>query len=177
MLSIILPEKEYFNEDNNEFVMIKPVELKLEHSLISVSKWESKWHKPFLDNKDISVEEFLDYIRCMSLCGEIDIFTMNRMTQEDLQTISNYIKDPMSATTFGVDNSPMGKKEIVTSELIYYWMSALQIPFTCEKWHLNRLLNLIRIGSIKNAPPKKMSKSETMRHHAKVNAARRAKKG
>ena len=171
MLTLVLPELEAYDEAKEEFVYFKPVELKLEHSLLSISKWESIWKKPFLHNEP-SAEEFLDYIRCMSINGPISDDILIRLTSDNLQTITAYMQDSMTATTINT-NRP-GHREIVTSELVYYWMTALNIPFTCDKWHFNRLITLIQVCSIKNGQSQdKMSPRETAARQAALNAARR----
>lgn len=182
MLQITIPEssKEIFVDETQEFVTIheKAVTLQLEHSLISLSKWESKWHKRFYSDEEMTFEETLDYIRRMTLTPNVKPEVYLRLTKENVDAIMNYIHDPMTATTFADRNSP--KKiggEKVSAELIYYWMIALNIPFECQKWHLNRLITLIRVCEVKNTPPKKMNKSEIISRNAALNAARRKKLG
>ena len=173
MLTIVLPAMEAFNERTEEFVYRKPVELKLEHSLLSISKWESKWQKPFINDEDRTAEEFLDYIRCMVVNGPITDDILLRLTSEHIQEIVDYMYNPMTATTIR-DNNPTGRREVITSELVYYWMAALNIPFSCEKWHFNRLITLIRVCSIKNGQGQdKMTPREAASHQAALNAARR----
>ena len=170
MISIHIEEHEAFNELTNEFITIKPQTLVLEHSLIAISKWESKWHKPFLNKNNKSTEEALDYIRCMTITPNVDPNVYNFISEKDILRIDEYISDPMTATTF----SEQGKsRSIITAEIIYYWMVTFNIPFECQKWHLNRLLTLINVCSIKNSPQKKMSKSEIASKNASLNAARR----
>lgn len=173
MLEIKVKETEQFDEEKNEFFKTKSQTLKLEHSLVSVSKWESKWHKPFLSSTEKSNEEIFDYIRCMTI-NQVDPLVYFALSQENIDAIQRYIDDPMTATT--IKEMP-GKRnnEIVTSELIYYWMVALEIPFECEKWHLNRLLMLIKVCNIKNQPAKNMSKREIYNQNRMLNAARKKK--
>lgn len=173
MLKIVIPAFEGYNEKTQEFVNIPETTLQLEHSLVSVSKWEAKWNKPFISTESKTNEETLDYIKFMTLTQNVDPKVYTYMNQEIMDEISEYINLPMTATTFKED----GKKnrEIVTNELIYYWMISLNIPFECQKWHLNRLLTLIRVCSIKNTPAKKMSQHEVMSQNRSLNAARRAK--
>ena len=173
MLRIVIPESELFNEQTGEFISVKKQTLQLEHSLVSLSKWESKWHKPFLGKEDKTFDETIDYIRCMTLSQNIDPNIYMFLTQENIKEINDYIGDPMTATTFSDDGNGRNNREIITSELIYYWMVALNIPFECQKWHLNRLLTLIRVCNIKNQPPKKRSQGQIMSRNAALNAARR----
>lgn len=176
MLTIVVPASERFNELTSEFIVTKQQTLQLEHSLVSISKWESKWHKPFLGKEEKSSEEILDYIRCMTLTQNVDKDVYGALTQENLKQISEYIENPMTATWFS-KNAERPSREIITSELIYYWMISQQIPFECQKWHINRLLTLIRICSIKNAPPKKMSKQSIISQNKALNEARRRQMG
>ena len=177
MLYITIPSCEMYDESTEEFVYAKEQTLQLEHSLVSLSKWESKWRKPFLSKQDKTMEETIDYVRCMTVNQVSDPTVYSRLTLDNLNSINEYIGSPMTATTFS--NTPKGGSsgEQVTSELIYYWMIALNIPFECQKWHLNRLLTLIRVCEVKNQPPKKMSKREIMSRNAALNAARRKKLG
>jgi len=152
----------------------KPITFQIEHSLVSLSKWESKWKKPFLSKaKERTAEEMRDYIRCMTITQNVDPDLYYFLPDDVITEITSYIEDSMTATTFGSTDQEKASREIVTSELIYYWMVAFNIPFTCEKWHLNRLMTLIRICSIKNSPSKKMSAGEIRARNQKLNAARR----
>lgn len=173
MLKIVIPIcPEGWDEEKQEFVEPKYQTLQLEHSLVSISKWESKWCKPFLSKDPKTNEETIDYVKCMTLTPNVDPDVYNHLTIRNLEAINKYIEAPMTATII-YETKHGGNSETVTSELIYYWMIALNIPFECQKWHLNRLLTLVRVCNIKNQPPKKMSKSEIMRRNAELNAARR----
>ncbi len=172
MLQIIIPATELFNEKNNEFVKTKEHVLQLEHSLVSLSKWESKWHKPFMTKTEKTHEESIDYIRCMTITQNVDYDVYNCITDENIKEVSAYIEASMTATTFANDNHAINR-EIITAEIIYYWMVALNIPFECQKWHLNRLLTLINVCNIKSQRPKKMGKRELYSRNAALNAARR----
>ena len=172
MLEIDVPNLDYFNEDTQEFVRIDGCKLQLEHSLLSVSKWESKWCTSFLSGKEKSNEMLTDYVRCMTMNRVPSNFNYDDLPPGVLEEISEYINAPMTATTF-VDTGGKPSREIVTSELIYYWMVAMNIPFECQKWHLNRLLTLIKVCNIKNSPPKKRSKRDIMSRNTALNAARR----
>lgn len=174
MLKITIPGKEMFNEKTQEFFETKSYTIQLEHSLVSVSKWEAKWNKPFLGKQEKTVEETIDYIRCMTITQNIDPVVYNGLSDRNVKDINKYIDAPMTATTFS-DGKGKLNNDIITSELIYYWMTSLSIPMECQRWHLNRLLTLIRVCNVKNAPAKKMSKRELMQRNASLNAARRAK--
>lgn len=174
MLKITIPEREFFNESTNEFVYTKPQEVTLEHSLISISKWESKWHKPFLDEKrNKTDEEFTDYVRCMSLTNVPDEVFEN-LSEKNKFEIMLYIKDSMTATWFAEQNTPPPSSKIITSEVIYSWMIQNEIPFECQKWHLNRLLTLIRVCTLENMPAKKMSPMSVLSQNASLNKMRKA---
>lgn len=173
MLQITIPDREQFDEIKQEFVYVKGQTLQLEHSLISLSKWESKWCKSFFIKGEKTPEETIDYIKCMTLTKNVDPELYNYLTKENIDQILKYIDAPMTATTFHEDKTNSTSRERITSELIYYWMIALNIPFECQKWHLNRLLTLIRVCNIKNQPPKKMGKRQLMSRNTALNAARR----
>lgn len=173
MLIITVPATEMFNEKTQEFFTLKEQTLQLEHSLVSLSKWESKWCKAFLSKEEKTLEETTDYIRCMTITQNVDPSVYSRLSNSNINEINNYIDAPMTATTFYGDTQKGRGKETVTSELIYYWMISLNIPMECQKWHLNRLLTLIRVCNVKNTPPKKMSKKDIMRRNAALNASRR----
>ena len=178
MLQLVVESTEFFDETREEFVTVPGQTLQLEHSLLSLAKWESKWKKPFLGKTDLSVEEQLDYIRCMTITRDVNPLVYESLTKSQLQEISDYINDPMTATTFNNRHKPASsRREVITSEIIYYWMIDSGIPFSCEKWHLNRLLTLIRVCGIKNSPQKKMSKREAANQQRSLNAARRARLG
>lgn len=173
MLYITIPAMELWDEQRQEFISRKEQTLQLEHSLVSLAKWESKWCKPFLSKAAKTEEETLDYVKCMTLTQHVSPETYNYLTMDNLTKINDYIAAPMTATTFSDDKNNKGSREIVTAEVIYYWMVALNIPLECQKWHLNRLLTLIRVCNIKNSPPKKRSKRDIMSRNAALNAARR----
>lgn len=175
MLKITIPARELFDERTQTFISTKEQTLQLEHSLVSLSKWESKWCKAFLSKTEKTIDETIDYIKCMTITQNVDPNVYNCLTSDNIEAINNYIGSPMTATTFYEDKQNASKKETVTSELIYYWMISLNIPMECQKWHLNKLLTLIRVCSIKNAPPKKMSRRELSSRYASLNAARRNK--
>jgi hypothetical protein len=175
MLRIIIPDSELFNENTQEFFTVKGQTITLEHSLLSLSKWESKWHKPFLNNKDLTPNEVLDYIRCMTLTKNVDPQLYLSIPEEVYSKIQKYMDDTMTATWFDDKKSSTSKsqREIVTSEIIYYWMITLGIPLECEKWHINRLLTLIKVCQIKNTPGKKMSRREILSQNHLINEQRK----
>lgn len=172
MLRITIPATEFYDERSETFVKAKEQTLQLEHSLVSLSKWESKWCKPFLSDKEKTEEEVMDYIKCMTITQNVDPAVYQCLTAEHFKQIEEYIDAPMTATTFA-DNRGGSNREQVTSELIYYWMVSYNIPFECQKWHLNRLITLVRVCGVKNQPAKKMSKREIMDRNRALNAQRR----
>lgn len=175
MLKIKIPKNELFNDRTGEFLEIPEQELTLEHSLVSVSKWESKWKKPFLDSKGRTTQEIIDYIRCMTLTQNVKPEVYKGIDQRIIQQVLDYMDDSMTATWFS--NEPKGKtnKRVVTSELIYCWMFNLGIPIECQKWHLNRLMTLIKVCDLEGAPKKKMKGAELAKHNRSLNEARKAR--
>lgn len=173
MLKITVPAGELFDEVNEEFIPVKEQTLQLEHSLVSLSKWESKWNKAFLGKQEKTDEEILDYVRCMTLTQNVDPKVYLGLSAENYAAINAYIEAPMTATCFFDERKGQQSRETVTSELIYYWMISYNIPVEFQKWHLNRLLTLIRVCNVKNAPPKKRSQREIMKRQAAINAANR----
>lgn len=172
MLKLNTQPTEFFNDESGMFVTNPGLSLTLEHSLYTISKWESRWMKPFLGSQEKTDVEILDYIKCMDTTETLTMETIQTIPQTDLGRIMTYINSSMTATTFNTTEA--GKsREIVTSELIYYWMIALQIPLECERWHLNRLMTLIRICNIKNSPPKKQNRQEIMNKQRELNKQRR----
>lgn len=173
MLQIVVPEFELYDSAKREFIKVKEQTLQLEHSLVSLSKWEAKWQKAFLTKKEKTLEEILDYVRCMTLTQNVNPYVYQGLTKDNVEQINKYIESPMTATYLSNEQNGKVNRETVTSELVYYWMIALNIPFECQKWHLNRLLTLIKVCNVKNQPPKKMSKSAILSRNAALNAARR----
>lgn len=177
MLQITVPAQEFYDEEKDQFISTKETVLTLEHSLVSLSKWESKWCKAFLGSDSRTNEETIDYIRCMTITPNVDPNVYYCLTQENVKEVVNYIQDPHTASNI-YDYEPGGKegkgkmKDIITSELIYYWMVALQIPFECQKWHLNRLITLVKICNVKNNP-KKMKRNDILSRNAAINEARK----
>ena len=178
MIQIKIPESEYFNESSNEFILIKPITLKMEHSLISIKNWESKWNVAFLGKEEKTNEQMIDYLRCMTISpGDVKYETYLSISQTEMTRISEYIKAPMTATKFYDEHGNQINRETITAEIIYYWMVTLNIPFELQKVHLNQLLTLIRVTSVKNTPPKKMSKSEIIKRNNRINDERRKRFG
>lgn len=174
MLQITIPAVEAFDDEKNEFIVLqKEQTLQLEHSLVSLQKWESKWCKAFLSKTPKTDEEILDYIKCMTITQNVKPEVYDCLTVENIKEINRYIEAPMTATTISEEPGRKGGREIITAELVYYWMIALNIPPEYRKWHLNSLLTLIRVCNIKNSPPKKRSRGDIMRQNAALNAARR----
>lgn len=175
MLRIVIPESEYFNTETAQFVTLPEKILELEHSLRSLSRWEARYKIPFLAQTELTREQLYFYVYCMCQ-EEIGTGTLRRLTNENFESISNYIGDEMTATTFP-DSFSKPSREKITSELVYYWMIAAQIPFECQDWHLNRLLTLIRVVNVKSQPPEKMSKAEIAKRNRELNEKRRAQLG
>lgn len=179
MREIVIPAGELWDEKLEMFIdNDRPTKLQLEHSLVSISKWESKWHKPFLVDGEKTIEETRDYIKCMTLTKNVNPDIYCFLSQENIRDVKAYIDDPMTAAWFS-DKDGKGKinGEQITSDLIYYWMTVFNIPSEYQKWHLNRLITLIKICDIKSRPAKKVSSDETIRNYAALNAARRKKLG
>lgn len=181
MLEIVVPGKEQWDEEHEMFVSSNEQVLHLEHSLVSISKWEAKWQKPFIRNERderLTEEEFLDYVRCMTLTQNVkpDVYLL--LTSDNRKEINDYINSPMTATWFSEkDKKGIGNRQAITSELIYFWMISFQIPFECQKWHLNRLMTLIKICNESREDPKskKMSSRDLMNRNRALNEARKAK--
>lgn len=178
MLKIIVPGDEAFDERTSELTTIGDVVLELEHSLVSLSKWESEFEKPFLEQQDKTVKEILGYVKAMTLTPNVAEEVWGRLTEENITAINDYIDAKMTATIFFDDpGAPKTKREIITAEIVYYWMVSFNIPFECQYWHLNRLFTLIRVCSMKAEKPKKMSKGEVARRQREMNAQRKARLG
>lgn len=173
MLTLVVAAREFYDEVKGEFINIPEQTLYLEHSLISLSRWESIWKKPYLSKTPKTKIEILDYIRCMSVNKSISSEVVMSLSDDQFRQINNYIEAPMTATTFQKDNTPPNR-QIMTAEMIYWEMISNQIPFDCEKWHLNRLFTLIRVCGIKSQKPKKMGRQETINRNRQINQARRA---
>lgn len=179
MLTLTIPDIEVYDESTNMFSYIKGQTIVLEHSLVSVSKWESKWKIPFLSSEDKTASQTIDYIRCMTITQNVNPILYNNLTQSMLEKIQKYINDPMTATWFSNRNKQNSSKRVVTSELIYYWMIESGIPMECQKWHLNRLLTLIEVCNEerKAADPnnrKKINPRDIARSRSALNASRKA---
>lgn len=174
MLRIVIPEREFFNEADSTFIQLKEQHIQMEHSLISLSKWERKWHKPFLTDEKKTIEETIDYFKCMTLSQGIDDLIYQTLPPSVVNEINDYVENPMTATWFSDTGHPPSR-EIITSEIIYYAMIKFNIPFECQKWHLNSLFTLIRVCSLKEGPSKKMSSQEIMARNRELNEARKAR--
>lgn len=172
MLTITIPSVELFDDENQTFIFTKEQTLQLEHSLVSLSKWESETNKPFLSKETKTTKETIHYIKCMTITKNVSDEVYNYINDSIITQVKKYIEVDMTATVFSKQDKTINR-EIITAEIIYYWMIALNIPFECQKWHLNRLLTLINVCNLKNAPPKKMGKNEVLSRNAQLNAARK----
>lgn len=176
MLELTIQAYTLFDDATQEFTEVPERTIQLEHSLLSISRWESKWNKPFLSEEAKTDDEIVDYTKCMTITKNVPDIAYHMITLEQFKAINEYISASMTATVIHDKEPGRGKNEVMTSELIYYYMIACNIPFECEKWHLNRLMTLIKVCGIKNDPnPKKQSVAETMKSNAALNAARRKK--
>lgn len=176
MLTIVVTGTELWDEKKQEFLSTKDRTLQLEHSLVSISKWESKWHKSYLSQDTKSEEELIDYIKCMTITQNVNSEVYLCLTEDHYKEINSYIDNPMSAVSFKKKQGKKGglkNQGMITSEFIYYQMISLNIPFECQKWHLNRLLSLIELCNNKNQTPKKLSRNELLSRNASLNASRR----
>lgn len=177
MLTIIVPGEDYFDDSTQKFVTQGDVTLELEHSLASLSKWESRWEKPFLSKDDKTPEEILSYIEMMIVTPDYPPEIFTRLKDEHFNLVNDYINSKQTATWFSEVPGEQTSREIITAELIYYWMVTMRIPFECQYWHINRLLTLIRVINVKNAPAKKMSPAEIAARNRALNEQRRKELG
>lgn len=173
-IKITIPRQELFDESLNEFITINEISLTLEHSLVSISKWESKWHVPYLNNRDKTPEQAIDYIRCMTITQNVDSEMYKYIPESEIIRVKEYIEDPMTATTITRPEGSSRSLRVITSEVIYFYMATYNIPVEFEKWHLNRLLTLIDVCNEENKPKKSMSMAQIMSRNASLNAKRRA---
>lgn len=177
MLKIVVPKSEVFDEETSTFHVTESHTLELEHSLVSLSKWESFWEKPFLGASEKTSEEVLGYVKSMTVTPNIPSEVYRNLSRENLQQVDAYINARMTATWFAEDDGPTRSREVITAELIYYWMIALNVPFECQHWHLNRLLTLIRVCNQKNSPEKKRDPKTVAAQRRELNEKRRAELG
>lgn len=177
MLRITVPGVEHFDDSAQEFITQGDVVLELEHSLVSLSKWEQKFEKPFLGDGDKTVDEVVGYIKAMTLTSDVPDEVFEKLSEENVTSINNYIDAKMTATWFHEPPGAPRTRDVITSEVIYYWMITFQIPFECQEWHLNRLFTLIRVCNIKQAKPKKMSRAEIAARNRELNAQRKSQLG
>lgn len=173
MLTITVPSVEFYDRKEQVFIKSPKTVLQLEHSLLSISKWESKWKKPFFNKKEMTAEEVMDYIQCMTLNKNVDPLVYKCLSAENIEEIGSYMKDPMTATTINSSQLKKNSREIITSEIFYYLMATYNIPMECQKWHINRLITLIQVFNEKNKQPKKMSNKDLYAQQRALNSARR----
>lgn len=174
VLDLYVPGKEFWNSELQEFIYTKDITLHLKHSLVSLTRWEQHYKRRFLDDGPKNEEEYRFYIQCMTLNKDVDPLVYTVLQEDDIKKVTDYLHDTMTATTLPKQNNNRSNSEKLSSELIYYYMSALNIPFECEKWFLNNLIILISIASIKNNPQEKKSRPSWSSIRA-LNAARNAK--
>ena len=160
MLEIRVDLEEGFDEESSKFVETSSFTVHLEHSLSSLSKWESVWEEPFLGKKDKTEKQTISYIEMMIIDDDLPPGVFQKLINDHLQDIMNYVSADMTATKFHLDPNSPQSRETITSELIYYWMISMNIPVEFERWHLNRLITLIRVINLKNTPKKKMSATD-----------------
>ena len=175
MLTIVVPGEETFDETTSSFCTVGDITLELEHSLVSLSKWESIYEKPFLGAGEKSDEEVMDYVRCMILSPDFPPEVFSKFTQANIDAVNAYINKPSTATWFASDPNGRKSAEVITSELIYYWLTVFNIPFECQHWHLNRLFTFIRVCNVKNQKPKKQTRAEMLAQRNQLNAERKAR--
>lgn len=174
-IEIVVPDSEFWDSEKEEFFRVKGCVIRMKHSLLSISKWEMKWKKPFLHPKYVMTDEELkDYYKCMTITQNVNPYVYECITPEDRKRIAQYIETPMSAYA-PMDKKKGGAKRSIVSERIYYWMTAYNIPQAYEKWHLSRLLNLLDIANDANSAEnnKKIPTSEVFRQNHSLNQARR----
>lgn len=176
-IKIRIPELHLFNEATNEFFDIRETYITMEHSLVSISKWESKWHIPYLGPTPKTLEQSIDYLRCMTITQNVQPGIYNYIPESEMKRIKEYIEDPMTATKFREEEGKGKTKKSITSDYLYFCMVSYNVPVEFEKWHLNRLLTLLQVCSEENKPKKKRSKRSLTSDYAALNAARRAKMG
>lgn len=176
-IKIHIPKQSFFNEEKNEFINVEPCDITLEHSLYSISKWEQKWHVPYLTDDQKTIEQVISYIQCMTITQNVNPEVYKYIPDSELIRVKEYINDPMTATTFAKEEGKGQGKKILTNEVLYFYMLSYNIPADFDKWHLNRLLTLIKIFNEENKPKKKMSKHQAINNYARLNAERRARLG
>lgn len=177
MLQLTIPEGQLWDEASEEFIYVKETTLQLEHSLISLHKWESKWKKAFLGKQERTFEETIDYIKCMTMTQNVNPLVYTFITNEHIKQVNDYIADSMTATHVKKDKVTKSSRQTVTAELIYYWMIAYNIPFECRKWHLNQLLTLVDVCHAETSPKKNRNKKDIASEYRALNAARKQQLG
>lgn len=178
MLSIIVPGREFYDEESELFVTVGETQLELEHSLVSLSKWESRWEKPFIGNAEKTTEQVTSYIQFMCLTPDVPPEVFDRVSNENLQEINDYLNSKMTATWFSADETATkGPQEVITSEVVYYWMITMNVPMECQHWHLERLFTLLKVIQLKSAPPKKRNRADVAAQRRALNQKRQQEFG
>lgn len=176
MLEITIPGGERWSDRENRFYYPKETTIRLEHSLVSLSKWEAKWEIPFIGNRNLTYEQNCDYVQCMNMTQNVSSEVFEFIPPETLAEIRQYVDKKMTATTIS-NTTGRKSRETVTSEVIYCWMTELGIPFECQKWHLNRLITFIQVCQIRKAPQKKYRGSDLLRRNYELNELRKKQWG
>ena len=172
MLTLKIGSGQHWDSEHEIFTYTEPVEVRLEHSLRAISKWESKYRKPFLGRDALSAGELLDYVRCMCLDDGVPPAAFYALTKEQLEAVMKYVDLPMTATKFSNRRKSGGAGSFVTSELVYFWMCSYNIDWQAQDWHFNRLMTLIQVCAEKSQPPKKMGKGAAAARQRALNAKR-----
>jgi hypothetical protein len=167
-----------WDEETETFVEHIVSSIDFEHSLASMSKWESKWEQAFLGRTEKTAEQVYDYLSMMCLTPGVTREQILGLSQENFTQINEYIESQQTATKFAEQPNRRGSGEQITSDLVYYWMVAFRIPWEAQYWHLNKLLALVRICNAKQSgKTQKVPRHDTAQRNRDLNAERRKKYG